>query len=128
MIEHWTEFEGSPNRVDRETPRVTLNSRGVMLLNRVAYDALGMPAAVKLLFDENRKVIGLKPEDIRRVNAFPVKQKDKFYNRTIHASPFCKHFGIRIERTVLFNEVDVTSEGVMKLELGKTITIGNGSY
>lgn len=49
MIEQWTEFQGGPNRTDRDKPRVTLNNRGVMLLNRTAYDALGMPAAVKLL-------------------------------------------------------------------------------
>src|SRR5687768_17692635 len=100
MIKHWTEFEGSPNRTDRERARVTLNKKGVMLLNRVAFDALGMPAAVKMFFDEQNKIIGLKPEDIRRPNAFPVKQKDKWYNRTIHVSTFCKHFSIRVERTV----------------------------
>ena len=117
MIEQWTEFQGGPNRVERDKPRVTLNNRGVMLLNRTAYDALRMPAAVKLLYDEDRRVIGLMPEDVRRANAFPVKQKDKYYNRVINANQFCRHFGINIRRTVLFNEVDIDRDGVMKLEL-----------
>ncbi len=64
------------------------------------------------------------PEDVRRANAFPVKQKDKYYNRVINANPFCRHFGINIRRTVLFNEVDIDRDGVMKLELNGTITIG----
>ena len=54
--------------------------------------ALDTPGAVALLFDENNGVIGLKPIDPRRQNAFPVKKKDKHHNRIIHASPFCKHF------------------------------------
>ena len=122
--EHWIEFEGSPNCLERDKPRVTLDSRGVLLLNKLAYDALGMPSAVKLLYDEDRRVIGLKPEDIRRANAFPVKLKDKYHNRRISISPFCKHFGLDIRRTILFNEVDFNNDGVMKLELNKTITIG----
>ena len=124
MIERWTEFQGGPNRARRDEARVTLNSRGVMLLNKMAYEVLGMPAAVKLLYDEDRRVIALKPEDIRRNNAFPVKQKDKYHNRTIHVNPFCRHFGIDIRRTVLFNEIDIDREGMMKLELNRTVTIG----
>lgn len=85
-------------------------------------------AAVTLLFDENSGMIGLKPADIRLKNAFPVKQKGKWQNRTIHASPFLKHFKINIDRTVLFNEVDLDNEGVLKLELTKTTSIGRGRW
>lgn len=125
MKERWTEFEGSPNKMHSRDAHVTLNHRGVLRLNKQAYEALNSPAAVKLLFDEYEMVIGLKAEDIRRVNAFPVKQKDQFHNRIIHAQPFCKHFKIRVERTVLFHEIDIGNDGVMKLPLGKTINIGN---
>jgi hypothetical protein len=128
MIKHFTEFQGQPNRSDRDQPRVTLNARGVFLLNKKAYDAMEQPGAVTLLFDENNKVIGLRPADPRLKNAFSVKQKDKWNNRTINASPFCKHFGIRVQRTVLFNEVDLTDDGVLLLELTKTTSIGQGSY
>ena len=124
MSERWTEFEGRPNKRNTDEPRVTLNKRGVILLNRVAYDALGMPAAVKLSYEEDRRIIGLKPEDERKSNAFPVKQKDKWFNRTIFAHPFCRHFGIDIRRTVLFNEIDIDREGMMRLELNRTQTIG----
>lgn len=124
MSERWTEFEGRPNRRAGDVPRVTLSKRGVLLLNRVAYDALGAPAAVKFFYDEDSRVIGLKPEDARAANAFPVKQKDKWFNRTIYAHPFCRHFGIEIRRTVLFNEIDIDREGMMRLELNRTQTIG----
>ncbi len=127
MIKHWMEFQGKPNRMDKDAARVTLSSRGVFLLNAKAFEAMDAPAAVTLLFDENNSVIGLKPADPRRPNAFPVRQKGK-HNHTINASPFCKHFGIKVERTVLFNEVDIVADGVMKLELAKTTSIGRGQW
>ena len=126
MIKHWTVFEGMPNRVSGDRLRVTLNPRGVLVLNKLAFDALDGPAAVKLMFDESNNLIGLKPEDPRRANAFPVKQKDRWHNRQVHASPFCRHFAINVGRTVLFNDVDIDNDGVMVLELGKTITVGRG--
>lgn len=128
MLKHWQEFQGSPNRIEKDIARVTLNSRGVFLMNRRAFESFQTPSAVTLHFDENNGVIGLKPADIRLQNAFPIKQKDKFYNRTVNASPFCRHFKIRVEQTVLFNEVDIDNEGVMKLELQKTTSIGRGRW
>lgn len=124
MIERWTEFQGGPARGNKDMPRVTLNRRGVLLLNKHAYEALGSPAAVKLLFEEDRRCIGLMPHDIRHTNAFPVKQKDRWHNRVIQLTSFCRHHGIDIRRTVLFNEVDIDREGMMRLDLNRTQKIG----
>lgn len=124
MIERWTEFQGGPARPGQKKPRVTLNRRGVMLLNKLAYEALGMPAAVKLSYEEDRRIIGLKPHDERHSNAFPVRQKDKWHNRVIQITSFCRHWGIDVGRTVLFNEMDIDSDGMMRLELNRTQTIG----
>ena len=128
MIRHWEEFEGRPNRSRSDEPRVTINKKGMLLLNKVAFEALQEPQAVKLFFDPNNQSIGLKPSEPGRFNSFPVKQKDKYYNRTVAASPFCKHHGIRVERTMLFNEVEMDKDGVMTLELKKTTAIGRGSF
>jgi len=124
MKYQWTEFQGSPNRRDRTEPRVSLNPRGVIFFNRKAFAAMGEPAAVRLFFDENRLRIGLKPTDPSRKNAFPVRKKDRWENRVVQASPFCRHNKIRIDRTVVFNEVDLDDEGILTLDLNKTTSIG----
>lgn len=125
MIERWTEFQGRPNGTDRGRPRVTLSNRNVLVLNAAAYEAFGMPAAVKLSYEEDRRVIGLKPEDASRTNAFPVKLgTGKCHNRKIYLHPFCVHFGIDIRRTVLFSEIDIDNDGKLRLELNRTVTIG----
>ncbi len=99
----------------------------VIMLNRIAYEALGTPPAVELMFDETLKIIGVKPIDARRPNAFPLKAKKGSQYRLIFASAFCTHFGIRIDRTVKFNSVDIDNEGVMTLEVANAINVGRGA-
>ena len=125
----WEIYSGVPNRVHRDGPRVTLNYRKVFLLNMAAYEALGMPAAVELRYDEHTRTIGLAPKDPRTLSAFPLKGKSgsKKYNyRIIHAAPFCKHFDINPKRTILFTNVDLDNEGTLTLELNTAVAVGRG--
>ena len=124
MIERFEEFQGGPSRRDRSEPRVTLSNRSVLLLNKVAFEAMGSPVAVKLSYDEDRRVIGVKPGDPQHTNSFPVRQKDRWNNRVINMPSFCNHWGIDIKRTVLFHEVDIGRDEMMRLELNRTVTIG----
>jgi hypothetical protein len=111
-------------RDGKEKARVTLNSRGVLLLNKTAHEAFGMPAAVKLWYEQDRRCIGLKPGNARHANSFPVKQKDKWHIRVIHNHFVCQALGIDVRRTVLFIEIDIDREGMMRPELNRTQTIG----
>src|SRR5688500_7738675 len=110
----WTTFEGrSYGRARSDELRVTLSDRAVFYLNRAAFDVLGQPAAVELKFDGNRRIIGIKPTDIRRRNAFPLKQHVTGHYRKINAAAFCKHFRLCIEGTNLFDGADFTAEGIL---------------
>ncbi|MBK8466194.1 MAG: hypothetical protein IPL32_10225 [Chloracidobacterium sp.] len=118
------EFKGTPNRVRLEEPRVTLDKRGVLYLNKLAFETFGSPAAVKLFHDENELVIALKPTDVRHRNAFAVKLHSQGSTRRINIQPFCRHHKIRFESTVLFNDIEFNTEGTMFLWLKNTINIG----
>lgn len=118
------EFKGGPNRMRRDDARVTLDERGRLLMNRQAFEAFGSPGAVKLFYEENERVIALKPSEVRHNNAFRVKPKGPGHTRIIHIQPFCKHWKIRVECTVLFNEIDINNEGTMLLSLKNTTRIG----
>lgn len=41
-------------------PSVTIQKKGVFSLNRAAYDALGKPDAVELLYDRETRLIGMR--------------------------------------------------------------------
>ena len=45
---------------------MTLNSRGTIYMNGIAYDAFDRPAAVEMLYEDNHRVIGLKPVETSR--------------------------------------------------------------
>lgn len=136
MIRHWTVFQGGPNLRDRVALRVTLSPKKVFLLNQAVFDAIGRPAAVELCFDEGTKAIGLRPQDPRRPNTFPVRERrssasrgrtGKYSYRLIFAAPFCKHFDIRPSTTMLFNHIDMENDGTLVLDLNKATVIGRGS-
>ena len=118
------EFQGSQNRVKRDEARVTLNGKGIIHLNKKAFEEFGSPAAVKLFFDENELVIALKPCDLRHKNAFEVKPHHHGNTRLIHIQSFCTHHKIRHERTVRFNDIEINNEGTMLLWLKNITHIG----
>ena len=131
MKKRWTEFEGRPNRVTKQAPGVTLNHKGVFLLNAKAFAALDEPAAVAFSYDEDERIIGIRPIDARRLNAFPVLRKTNIKNpsfRIVNGSPFCKHFGIKVKTTIRFSNVELDNEGVLMLALRDATTTGRGMY
>jgi hypothetical protein len=129
MKRKWLNFEGTPNHRSVHDVRVTLSERGVILFNAKAFSALGRPGAATLHYDEDDRVIGIRPADPRLRNAFKIKKKDVRYTyRVIFGTPFCKHFGIKVKRTVQFNQVDIDDDGTMTLPLRMTTSIGRGSW
>lgn len=124
MMRQWVEFKGRPNVKGANEVRVTLNKKGVFLLNKKALEMLGEPEAVKLFFDERNQSIGLGKATAEYENAFPVKSKDKYNNRTVCASPFCRHNKVRVDSTIAFNNIEIDHDGIMALELHKATVIG----
>jgi hypothetical protein len=127
-MENWTTFNGRQfSRNARNEPRVTLGKKGNIYLNGKAYEALGRPAAVEMSYEGNQRVIGLKPTDQRRTNAFKVRNHTTGNYKRISAAAFCQHFRIRPTSTLLFQNVDITREGIMTLDLTNTITVTRGA-
>lgn len=125
----WDVFEGKQHRASARTePRVTLGAKGTFYLNGAAYEALRSPAAVEMMYDSNERVIGIKPIDPQRRNAFVVKHHGSggSYKR-ISAAAFCRHFRIDTRDTVLFEEPDLDNDGVMRLDRARTIRVTRGA-
>ncbi len=128
MIQHWTKFPGRPHgRFRRDGVRVTMDPRGVIYMNDKAWDLLGRPAAVEMMFDKGRRTIGLIPADPDLPEAFPVKPKKGTRGKIISASAFCTHFLIKTMRTALFNEVEVDADGIMSLSLDTISAVTRGA-
>ena len=78
-----------------KAPFVTLQRKGPLSLNQAAYELVGRPEAVTLLYDEDEKLIGVKPASISQPRALPVRAQGEDANTYVIAGQaFCKHFGI----------------------------------
>lgn len=117
-------YRGGPTQSKAERIYVTLDSRGVIGLNKRLHSLLGKPVAAFLHYSRVSDVIAVEPLDNPRLpEAFPVHERSGGGWR-INTSPFCKHFGIRLDTTERFINPDIR-DGKLWLKLRETVTVRN---
>jgi hypothetical protein len=79
------------------------------------------------MFEGNMRVIGMKPVDARKRNAFPVRKHSKGSYMRVSAAVFCHNFKIKPRETVLFDGADFDTDGVLLLDMNRTATGGRGA-
>jgi hypothetical protein len=121
MIEYWEKFTGGPTRPREERLHVTINKKNVLMLNRNVHKLLGNAEAVELLFNRREAVIGVSPAKVQLTEAFPVQNKGGYH--VINASPFCRHFGIKVDGTEAFVNPEIDDTGVLRLNLATTVSV-----
>lgn len=78
-----------------KTPMVTIQKGGHFSLNRAAYEAMGAPEAVELLYDREEKLIGFQSAPPDRPRAYPVKTLGtNATGRLVSGQRFCKYYDI----------------------------------
>lgn len=118
MVTDWQEFEGGQLSERYVRPRVTLNIDGEFYFGRRAFEALGMPEAVKLYFDLGSSRIGVKGVQSGEKTFKVVRSKpSKGRYGHLRAATFCKHYGIKPEGRIEFQDVCVDADGMMVLDL-----------
>lgn len=126
MMEVWEVFRGRPNGI-RGVARVTMQRDGALLMNELAYEQIGRPEAVELMFEARTQRIGLKAIDPDEDHAFRVKKRKRMNQWEVRASPFFVHHRIKTDRTMLFGKIEMTADGVMALDMGSAVAVRRGS-
>ena len=115
-------FIGGPTRSTHERIYVSINKANLIAMNNNCYRMLGKPPAVNLYFSRADDIIAIEPVHSHRLpTAFPVKHKANTGWR-INASPFFKHFGIRMDTTERFIAPEIR-DGALQLKLTETVTV-----
>jgi hypothetical protein len=79
-------------------PQITIQRRGTLSINRAAFEALGSPLAVELLFDASNQILGLRATSVDAERAYPVRGVGKTPTRYLIAgTAFTKHHHIPTE-------------------------------
>lgn len=113
-------FQGGPMLPSNTRLHVTINHKYTLYLNTSTHRLLGKPEAVYLYFSREKDMIVLEPTSPRMPQAFPVRQRQSSF--LIHATPFCRHFGIRLDTTLRFIMPDIQS-GRLMLRLSDTVVV-----
>jgi hypothetical protein len=81
-----------------ENPFVTIQMRGPISLNYSAYETLGGPEAVEMLYDREKQIVGLRSISPKEAYAFPVRPQGRKGKRpsnfVVAGQAFTKHYGI----------------------------------
>lgn len=99
-------------------PSVTIQKRGLISLNRAAYELIGSPEAVELLWDFDRRVIGLRATDLANPDAYPARPQSAQSNRgpiLVAGSLFTRYIGL--DTTEAKRWVPQVEDGILTLDL-----------
>jgi hypothetical protein len=81
-----------------KSPMATIQKRGLFSINKAAYDLLGAPEAVELLYDPEEKLIGFRPVAPTSPRAFPVRSQGANASTFMIAGrAFAQHYGLNTE-------------------------------
>lgn len=116
----WTTFKPSQSRYRRSGVRVMLNKRKELIFSEEAFDRLGKPEAVKLMFDVGYCLIGVKAEDPTDPDSVKMQHVSGKRVKKVGAGGFCSIFNIHPVESCTFTDITI-EEGVMVLDF-KSVT------
>jgi hypothetical protein len=123
LINHWEEFPGGQARPPGERMYVSLNTRFVLMFNQTTFEKIGSPERVVMLYDRRNSMIGVRAASPDARNTFPVAVSARTH-RSISIGSFCRHYAIRIDRPVAFQDPEVLEDGTLRLDLRTTTYVG----
>jgi hypothetical protein len=110
---NWERFGSKCHEPTRSYLRVSLNKRGIILLNTFAVDKLGNPQAVIMHYDRTNSRIGLEPAEPSVQESFLVtRRRGRAYGK-ICANAFCKYFRIKTHGTMIFEDAYIDDNNKM---------------
>ncbi len=90
-------FDGRSAPPPEGGPIVSIRKRGTLGLNEAAYQALGRPDAVKIVYGTEERVVGFMPASIASLTAYPVKVHANGTSYEVAGTKFCRFYGIPID-------------------------------
>lgn len=117
MRANWKEIAKDDVPVHFSGTYVTMNTHGVIAMNRRTHERLGAPEAFHLLFDEANYRIGLKPTSPQIRNAYRALKSGRHGGRKVNALRVAREFQIDLPETMQFDDARIDEDGILILDL-----------
>lgn len=105
-------------------PRVTLNTKGYIVMNGRAHELLGKPQAVLILFDRVNNRIGIRAANPGLRNAYRLSKSGGGPSRLVRANRLLMKKGIEVPETLQFHEPRIDQDEILILDL-RTARVSN---
>lgn len=112
-------FEKSSAPLAR-VPSVTIQKRGIISINRAAHTLIGSPEAVELLWDGERKLIGLRPSKETEPNAYPARPQSAKTGKgpiVIAGTMFTQYYKIDTSQSLRYRPS--VEDGILVIDISK---------
>lgn len=97
-------------------PYVTVQRKGPFSFNQAAFELMGSPEAVELLYDKDTERIGFRPASPERPRAFPVRaQGANSVTHVVAGQSFAKHY--ELDTSVARRYAPTMEDGILVLDL-----------
>ena len=80
-----------------------------------------------MMFDKNRRLIGIRPTISIQPHAFQIRQHSTGNYKRLSAAAFCRHHGLYFSGTLLFHNIRIDEKGIMMLDLVNATIVGRGA-
>jgi hypothetical protein len=120
----WKEFDRS-DAANTLGARVTITRQGYISLNQTAYNLLGGPPAVVLLYDPGGAAIGLRAASESTAYSLRVRPRGQGTHYVINTAAFMRRYGIDYSRLIAFKRVAL-EDGILILPFDQAYRKGQG--
>ena len=101
-----------------DIPIVSVSLRGIFSLNRLAYEALGKPEAVEVLYAPEERVIGFQPAPRNSPDSYAVRHHTKTAHQ-VEGRSFMKYYEIPEDRKGRRYRAEVVDDSILTVDLNQ---------
>ncbi len=115
----WVEFNYSPSyrRPRTGIPHISISRRGKIQLNSHLMEAIGFAPAVRLLYNSERRSIGILPRPSLEAGSLAINlRSDRRYGE-VYARSFLQRYGIKHTTAIATNVIETASNGMLIVDL-----------
>lgn len=120
-LEDFEEFDGY-HRKSCDIPTITITVKGVFTVNKPAMELIGCPQGVTLLFNREKRIIGLRAKADQEGKYSKVKIASKNY--MVFARSFCNVYDIDTSVARRYNAT--LQGGMLLIDLNKESSVATG--
>ncbi len=105
-------------------PFVTIQAKGSIGINNTAYDLLGKPQAVELLYAPASRVLGLRPAPLTEPRAYVLREQS-VGSWLVSGKAFTEHYAI--DTTIARRYPAILKDGMLLVDLKQEGSVATGA-